>query len=108
MADTTTTVTITAGVSAVVALAVNLISRVFSSGQHNGSVKQRLTSIETAILAMQTDFKELTKVLVDLASLRVEINGISGRMNRIDDDIRELRHGEGFVLPIRPVPDKKP
>lgn len=107
MPDTMTTMTTTAAVSAVVTVLVNIVSRAFSSGQHSGSVKQRLTSIETAIVAMQTDFKELTKVLVDLASLRVELSAMSSRLNRAEDDIRELRHGEGFVLPLRPIPEKK-
>jgi hypothetical protein len=92
MADTMTTVTIAAGVSTAATLAANIIARVFSSGQQNGSVKQRLTSIETAILGMQVDFKKLTDVLINQADMQA-------RVTRAEADIRDLRHGRGFVTP---------
>jgi hypothetical protein len=92
MADTMTTVTIAAGVSTAATLAANIIARVFTSGQQSGSVKQRLTSIETAILGMQVDFRKLTDVLISQADMQA-------RVTRNEEDIRELKHGRGFVTP---------
>ena len=47
----------------------------------------RLTSVETACVQMAAT---LTQVAVQ-----------DNRLVNLENDVRELRHGEGFVLPIR-------
>lgn len=91
-----------------VTLLFNLAWRLFATGSASGSVKQRLTAIEQTLQALQADFKKLSDVLVNLADMRGDIRLIDERVSRAENDIHELRHGEGYVLPLRPVPERKP
>lgn len=74
-----------------------LYNRMNRDVRESGEVNQRLASIEQAILAMQGDLKQLTKVLVELGSVRGELKSHEQRMGRIDQDIRDLRRGRGFI-----------
>src|SRR4051812_42961370 len=46
---------------------------------------------------MQAEIKKLSDILVNLADMRGEIKVINTRVANTEQDVRELRHGEGFV-----------
>lgn len=48
---------------------------------------------------MQAEIKKLGDILIAQANIRGEIQGITTRLTTAEQDIRELRHLEGFVLP---------
>lgn len=91
---------IVAAVSSVVTVALTIGIRLFSGGQLTGSVTARLESIETAIIGLQADFRKLSEVLIELATVRGDIRLTEQRVGRLENDIREMRHGEGFVFPL--------
>jgi hypothetical protein len=47
--------------------------------------------------AMQAEIKKLGDILVNLADIRGEIRVHDTRITSIEQDVRELRHGRGFV-----------
>lgn len=94
--------TLAVAVCAVVTLGCNVAYRIYTGGRVTGSVGQRLNSIEQTLQALQDEIKKLGEILIKLADMRGEIRSLEGRMDRTEDDIRELRHGEGYVLPIFP------
>lgn len=88
-----------------VTLIINVGWRLFATGLVSGTVKQRLTSIEHTLQALQVDFKKLSEVLVNLSDMRGDIRLIDERVSRAENDIHEIRHGEGFVFPLlKPKP----
>ena len=87
-------VTIGALVVAAVTLAFNISMHVFGGGW---KLSQKLASLETSVLTIQADLKELAQVLINMADIRGEIKVMDTRVSAIEQDIRELRHGEGFV-----------
>lgn len=88
-----------------VTLIINVGWRLFATGLVSGTVKQRLTSIELTLHALQADFKKLSEVLVNLSDMRGDIRLIDERVSRAENDIHEIRHGEGFVFPLlKPKP----
>jgi hypothetical protein len=46
---------------------------------------------------MQTEIKKLADVLIAQADIRGELRGFSTRLDNAEKDIRELRHGSGFI-----------
>lgn len=48
---------------------------------------------------MQAEIKKFGEILVNLADLRGEIRVLDARVSANEQDIREMRHLEGFVLP---------
>lgn len=83
--------------TAIVTLLLTVGVRIFAGGRATGSVDQRLRSIETAIVGLQEDFKKLSEVLIALANMRGDLRLVEQRVERLEGDIRELRHFEGFV-----------
>jgi hypothetical protein len=49
------------------------------------------------ISGIQTEIKQIGQILIRLADIRGEMKVIDTRVNAIEQDIRELRHGDGFV-----------
>jgi hypothetical protein len=88
--DPTSTMVVTTAVSSVVSILIIVVSRVFYGGQSSGEVKQRLGSIEIAIVGMQTDFRKLTDVLINQADMQARVAGL-------EEDIRDMKRGRGFI-----------
>jgi hypothetical protein len=88
--DPTSTMVVTTAVSSVVSILIIVVSRVFDGGQSSGEVKQRLGSIEIAIVGMQTDFRKLTDVLINQADMQARVAGL-------EEDIRDMKRGRGFI-----------
>jgi hypothetical protein len=52
---------------------------------------------------MQAEIKKLGDILVNLADIRGEIRVHDTRITSAEQDIRELRHGDGFVKGSRGI-----
>lgn len=88
--DTAIAATIVAGVT----LLFNVGLHIFGGGW---KLSNRLSSMETTLGAMQEDIRKLSDVLIKMADMRGEIRVLDTRMTAAEQDIREMRHGEGFV-----------
>jgi ABC-type hemin transport system substrate-binding protein len=49
------------------------------------------------IAGIQAEIRKLSEVVTRQAAADTRINGIDQRMTSLEKDIRELRHGAGFV-----------
>jgi hypothetical protein len=57
----------------------------------------RVTKIETGVDGIQSEIKKLVGAVGKIADMRGDIRVIDDRLSRAEQDIRELRHGHGFV-----------
>lgn len=55
-----------------------------------GNMKNDLTDLKAEI-------KKLGEIMIDMADIRGELKVSSNRITACEQDIRELRHGNGFV-----------
>ena len=94
--DTTIGALIVAGVT----LAFNMSLHLFGGGWR---LSQRLTSLETSSAAIQSEIKKLGDVLIKMADIRGELKVMDTRLTACEQDVRELRHGEGFVRGARGI-----
>lgn len=46
---------------------------------------------------MQNEIKKLGEILINLADIRGDVRVLGNRVTTTEQDIRELRHGEGFI-----------
>lgn len=76
------------------ALILNLGDKIFGGGNR---LTGRLTKIETSIIAMQEEIKRLVDAMSKIADMRGDIRVLDTRILAAEQDIRELRHGDGFV-----------
>lgn len=76
------------------ALLMNFTDKVFGGGSR---LSGRLAKIETNILGIQEDIKTLVEAMRQMADMRGDIRVLDTRLLAAEKDIRELRHGEGFV-----------
>jgi ABC-type hemin transport system substrate-binding protein len=49
------------------------------------------------IAGIQSEIRKIGDVLTKQAAAETRLDGIDTRLNGLERDIRELRHGEGFV-----------
>ncbi len=94
--DTATVAIIIAGLG----FAFNVIMHLFGGGW---SLSKRLASLETTLESVQTEIKKLGDVLVRMADMRGELRVLDTRLTSAEQDIRELRHGDGFVRGSRGI-----
>jgi hypothetical protein len=62
------------------------------------SLKMGAKILSDDLIGMQAEIKKLGDILVNLAEVRGEIRVANTRLTNAEQDIRELRHGQGFVL----------
>ncbi|UPT93880.1 hypothetical protein J4G48_0031715 [Bradyrhizobium barranii subsp. apii] len=62
-----------------------------------GALKTGAKALKDDIDAMQAELKKLSDVLISLADIRGEIRVLDSRITGAEQDIRDLRHGDGFV-----------
>lgn len=60
-------------------------------------LNNNVVSLKVDVGSMQTEIKKLGEVLIAQASLRGEIQGLGTRLSMAESDIRDLRHGDGFI-----------
>lgn len=62
------------------------------------SLKEGAEALSNRIDGMQAELRRLGDVLIDLANVRGEIRVLDSRLTAAEKDIRELRHGDGYVM----------
>lgn len=103
---------IAAVIVAVVTLGFNIALHLFGGGW---KLSQRLSSLEAGITAMQQEIKKLSDVLIKMADMRGELRVLDTRLTALDmrtaaveKDVRELRHGDGFIRGARGIDKEYP
>ncbi len=61
------------------------------------SLKDGAKNLKGDLQQMQAEIKKLGDILVNLADIRGEIRVLDTRITSAEQDIREMRHGQGFV-----------
>ncbi|QOG20476.1 hypothetical protein [Bradyrhizobium sp. SEMIA] len=72
------------------------------------ALKSGARGLKADIAAMQAELKKLSDVLISLADIRGEIKVLDTRLTGAEQDIRELRHGDGFVQGRRGIDRQYP
>lgn len=67
------------------------------------TLKAGARSLKADLASMQIEIKKLGDILVNLADIRGEIKVLDTRITATEQDIRELRHGDGFVTGPRGI-----
>ncbi len=57
-------------------------------------MKGTVTNLKNDMTDMKVEIKKVGEVLIQMAVT-------DNRLTNVEQDIRELKHGEGFVLPLR-------
>lgn len=60
-------------------------------------------TLKIDLLSMQAEIKKLGEILINLADIRGEIRVLGTRVTMAEQDIREIKHGDGFVKGPRGV-----
>jgi hypothetical protein len=72
------------------------------------TLRNTVANIKTEVAGMQIEIKKLGEILIAQANIRGEIKVIETRMLAAEQDIRELRHGDGFVKGSRGIEREYP
>src|SRR5580658_435529 len=65
-----------------------------------GSMETTLGNQNHVIRELKDEVILLRRVVTDVAVFQSNLNNLAQQVNRIDTQLNELRHGEGFVVPI--------
>ena len=76
------------------ALLLNFVDKVWGGGWR---LSNRLTAIETSQEGTRSELAAIAKALREIADMRGDIRVLDTRVTAAEQDIRELRHGQGFV-----------
>jgi len=76
------------------AFLMNFTDKVFGGGAR---LSGRLSKIETSMMSMQEEIKRLVDTMSKIADMHGDIRVLDSRLLSAEQDIRELRHGQGFV-----------
>lgn len=61
------------------------------------TLRNTVANIKTEVAGMQLEIKKLGEILVAQADIRGELKVLSTRIAATEEDIRNLRKGEGFI-----------
>jgi hypothetical protein len=61
------------------------------------TLRNTVANIKTEVAGMQLEIKKLGEILVAQADIRGELKVLSTRISATEEDIRNLRKGEGFI-----------
>jgi hypothetical protein len=67
------------------------------------TLKGDVNTLKVDLASMQLEIKKLGDILVNLADIRGEMRVLGTRLSMAEQDIREMKHGEGFVQGPRGV-----
>ena len=67
------------------------------------AVKGDVSTVKVNISDIKEELKELRKVLTTQVDHDGRLSRAEKDIATLRDDIKELRHGEGFVFPLKPV-----
>jgi len=73
-----------------------------------GTLKLGSAALKLELNSMQVEIKKLGDILVNLADIRGEIRVLAARLSATEQDIRELRHGDGFIQGRRGIDREYP
>lgn len=76
------------------ALMLNFVDKIFGGGW---KLSNRITRLETGVDGIQLEIRKLVEAIGKIADMRGDIRVLDTRVLAAEQDIRELRHGEGFV-----------
>ena len=97
--------TVAAIIIAAVTLLFNISIHLFGGGTR---LSAKLSAMTTTLETVQLKIEKLSEVLVNMADMRGEINVLANRVTHTEEDIREIRHGEGFVRGARGIDKEYP
>lgn len=60
-------------------------------------LNNNVVSLKTEVSGMQDEIKKLSEIMIAQADIRSELKGLGTRLTTAEQDIREVRHGDGFV-----------
>ena len=72
------------------------------------SIEGSVKTVQTIMQAMQSEITRMGNILEKIADLKGDIRVLENRVGNAEEDIRELQHGEGMVLPLHKSPYQKP
>ncbi len=61
------------------------------------TLKNTVANIKNEVTGMQVEIKKLGEILIAQADMRGDMRVLENRVTATEQDIRELRHGKGFV-----------
>lgn len=61
------------------------------------TLRSTVVNMKGDLTDLKVEIKKLSAVMVDMADIRGELKVISNRQTASEQDIREMRHGHGFV-----------
>lgn len=61
------------------------------------TLKNTVAHIKTDVAGMQLEIKKLGEILIAQADIRGELKVLSTRISATEEDVRNLRRGEGFI-----------
>ncbi len=67
------------------------------------AMRGKLSLFEENIVGIKEDLKELRKVITTQVDHDGRLRRLEDDLREMRKDIKELRHGEGFVFPLKPV-----
>ena len=62
------------------------------------TLKSTVANIKHEVEGIQKEIEKLGDILIAQADIRGEIKVINTRVTSVEQDIRELRHGDGYVI----------
>lgn len=68
-----------------------------------GTIKSNVGMLKTEVGEMQTEIKKLSEIVTRQATAETRLDAMDTRISGLDKDIRELRHGDGFVRGSRGI-----
>lgn len=72
------------------------------------SIEGSVKTVQAIMQSMQAEMSRMGNILEKIADLKGDIRVLQASVGRCEDDIRELQHGEGMVLPLRKGAHEKP
>jgi hypothetical protein len=67
------------------------------------TLRNTVANIKTEVTGMQIEIKKLGDILIAQADMRGDMRVLENRVTATEQDIRELRHGKGFVQGSRGI-----
>ncbi len=61
------------------------------------TLKNNVAVLKSDVTGMQNEIKKIGEILIKMADMRGEMKMLEARQAAAEQDIRELRHGEGFI-----------
>jgi hypothetical protein len=68
------------------------------------TVRGDVKAVKVDITDIKAELKALREVMMKQAEQSIRLDMLSQRIVQLDSDIRELRHGDGFVVPFPQSP----